>query len=130
MLSTILQNLLHSIGNVFRFGRLQSFPSGFVIGSIWSEAYTGIKSFIYKKGGEGGRRGRVIIIGELYYRHPLGPVVLCIIAEGSQSPLNVLVRSFRLSVSLGIVGGREVRLNAKSLAHTFLEGGHELWASV
>ena len=86
----------------------------------------GIKSFIYKKGGKGGRRGRIIIIGELYYRHLLGLVVLYIIAEGSQSPLDILVRSFRLSVGLGIVGGREVRLNTKSLVYTFLEGRHEL----
>jgi len=56
-----------------------------------------------------------VVMTELSYQQPFSPIVLLLIDEDAEVFLNILIDSFRLSVSGQVKGGRSILLDAKKV---------------
>jgi len=56
-----------------------------------------------------------VVMTELSYRQPFSPIVLLLIDKDVEVFLNILIHSFRLSVSGRVKGGRSILLDAKEV---------------
>ena len=59
-----------------------------------------------------------VIVTELGYRQPFGPIILSLIDEDAKVLLDILVHSLCLSISSRMKGGRSILLDAKESKQT------------
>ena len=89
-----------------------------------------MKAIVNLEGTSAHSRVNAVIVRECREGEPFNPVVLEVIDEDPKVFFNLLIDSFSLSISLGMIGGGYVCLNLKQVIKVFHELGYEHGASV
>ena len=72
-----------------------------------------VVAFVGEEGRDAGRSARSVVVGKLCKGKEFSPIVLLIVAIDSEILFQRLVSPFGLSVSFGVVTGREVELHVQ-----------------
>ena len=87
-------------------------------------------TFVSKERGNTGSSGGGVVIRKLRNRKKTGPIVLLIVAIGTEILLESLVNTFSLSVAFRVVPGGEMELHVKEFSECPEEPGDKLRATI
>ena len=77
------------------------------------EGGVGVVTIVGHKWGRGGGGVWGLIVGKFSNQQPCSPVIMVRVDIGPQNLFNGTVGAFRLAISLGVVGGRNIEVTAQ-----------------
>ena len=90
----------------------------------------GVVSLVSKERRHSGSCARSVIVCEFCEWKEVSPVVLLIVAINSEVLLQCLVRAFCLSISFGVMSGREMKLHVQGFSQGSEEVRNELGTTI